>query len=138
MHAVETSVLVRYFVRDDPILSAIAVRLLDGEETLALGLVALAETAFVLTSYYKVPRADVVDQLVRLVHKSNVTIPATEKDLVVTALLGCRDSGRVSFADALIQVEAQRHGLTGVYTFDRRFPTVGVPVQVLRPDDPPR
>lgn len=52
MNGVETSVLVRYLLRDHPQLSDRAAALLDGRETLAVGLVALAETAFVLTHRY--------------------------------------------------------------------------------------
>lgn len=54
------------------------------------------------------------------------------------ALPGCRNSGRISFADAMIQVDAVSHGLTGIYTFDRRFPREGVPVRVPRPDSTQR
>ena len=35
-------------------------------------------------------------------------------------------SGRVSFADALINAEARTHKLARVYTFDRRFPAEGL------------
>lgn len=38
----------------------------------------------------------------------------------------------------MIQVDAVSHGLTGIYTFDRRFPREGVPVRVPRPDSTQR
>ena len=84
MEGVETSVLVRYLLQDDPLLGTIAVRLLDDERALAVGLVALAETAFVLSRRYEVPRQQVVDRLVQLVRKRNVHILGADKAQVVT------------------------------------------------------
>jgi predicted nucleic-acid-binding protein len=75
-----------------------------------------------------------VDRLVQLVNKRTLRIVGADKALVVNALLGCRDSGRVSFADSLIQVEAQSHSLDAIVTFDQRFPRQGVPVRLLSGD----
>lgn len=75
-----------------------------------------------------------MDRLVALLGKRNIATLGAGKGRVIDALLRCRDSGWVSFADALIQVEAESHGLTGMYTCDQRFPTNGVPVQFLSSD----
>ncbi len=137
MNGLDTSLMVTYLKPQDARLGALAADVIDRETELAVGLVALVEAGYVLAHHYSVPRAAIVDALVAFVMKRNVRVLGTDKALVASALLGCRNSGRVSFADALIQVEAQSHSLTGMYTFDRRFPREGVPVLILRPDAAP-
>lgn len=41
----------------------------------------------------------------------------------------CRPSGRVSFGDAMVWAAARSAGVEVVYTFDRRFPSVGIEVR---------
>lgn len=129
MDGVETSVLVRYLVQDDPDQGAAAARSVDSDAVLEVSLVALAETAFVLAHHYGVPRDQIVDALVKLVRKRNIHLFGIDKDLVASALLRCGGSGRVSFADALIYAEARAHQLTSLYSFDRRFPADGLTVR---------
>lgn len=122
----DTSVVVRYLTGDPPSLADRAAAVLDGDEELWLTDVVLAESAYVLTSVYEVPRAVVVDHLVALVRKRNLACFALEKGLVIQALLLCRPSGRVSFADAMVWAAARSAGPAVVYTFDDRFPDDGV------------
>ncbi len=78
-----------------------AERILDGAPIrLTEGI--LTETAYVLTSFYEVPRERVVDSLVEFIGKENVTLHGLHKEVVIAALLLCRPSKRVSFADALL------------------------------------
>ena len=63
MYAVDTNVLVRYLLQDAPEKGPAAARLLDGAEQLGVSLVTLAETAFVLSRVYGVPRAHGVEAL---------------------------------------------------------------------------
>lgn len=124
---VDTSVLVRYLTGDPPETAARARRFVDdAEEPLVLPLVVLAECAFVLTRVYGVPRAKTVDVLVDLVCKRNVGGGAREE--IVHGLLLCRESARVSFADALVWAEARARGDARIATFDRRFPSEGLEV----------
>ena len=53
---VDTSVLVRYLTGDPPEMLAAAKRVVDETPSLLLTDVVLAETAYVLLSFYKVPR----------------------------------------------------------------------------------
>lgn len=126
MDAVDTNVLVRYLLQDDPEKGPAAARLLDGAGDLGVSLVALAETAFVLSRVYGVPRERVVDELVALLRKRNVAALGADKALVANALLSCRPSGRVNYADALINADAQAHAAGTLYTFDERFPSEGL------------
>ena len=134
--SVDTSVLVRYFVQDHPVRGPAAQRLLDGQREISLSLVALAETAFVLSRNYEVPREEVVDNLVGLLRKRNVQVMGVDKALAAAALLMCRPSGRVSFADALINADARAHDALTMYTFDAQFPEEGLALREPEAVDP--
>jgi predicted nucleic acid-binding protein len=123
---VDTSVLVRYLTGDPPEMLATAERIIDGPQRFLLTGVALAETAYVLTSFYQVPRTVVVDSLVTLLRKRNVSTYGLDQGLAIRALLLCRPSKRVSFADALVWAAARSAGADAVYTFDERFPEEGI------------
>lgn len=129
MDAVDTDVLVRYFLQDDPEKGPAAARLIDGAHELGISLVALAEIAFVLSRNYGVPREEVVDRLVELLRKRNFEVLGMDKTLVASALLLCRPSGRVNYADALINADARAHIVERLYTFDERFPSEGLTLE---------
>ena len=124
---VDTSVVVRYLTGDPPELAERAARILDGGPV-ALTDVVLVEAAYVLTTVYGVERAQVVDALVAFLQKENVAVTGHKKETFISALLLCRPSKRVSFADALIWAAAKEEGAP-VYTLDRRFPEDGVEVR---------
>jgi predicted nucleic-acid-binding protein len=97
--AVDTNVLVRYLLQDDPEMGPAAARLMNGGLRLGVSLVVLTETVFVLSSNYGVPREEVVDSLVELLRKRNIEVLGAEKALVASALMLCRPSGLVNYAD---------------------------------------
>jgi predicted nucleic acid-binding protein len=126
-------VIVRYLTGDPPRLAARASRIIDGEPALLVTDVVLAETAFVLSSVYGVPRRAVVDGLVELLQKRNLTAFRLDKGAVIQGLLLCRPSNRVSFADAMVWAAARSAGAEAVYSFDERFPSGGIDVRRDRP-----
>lgn len=123
---VDTSVLVRYLTGDPPGAAKIAVQIIEESPTLNLTDVAIAETAFVLSKFYRYPRDVIVDALVELVRRRNIVPLNLDKGTVIDALLLCRPSGRVSFADAMIWAAARRVEAGVVYSFDQRFPSDGI------------
>lgn len=122
----DTSVIVRYLTGDSPVLAEQAATIIDHVEEIHVSDVALAEAAYVLTSVYRVPRAVVVDHLIALLQKENVTPYGLPKDLVLQGLILCRPSGRVSFADALLWAAARSAPSPVMYSFGRRFPADGL------------
>ena len=127
--ALDTSFVVRYLMGTPADTSQQASEVIDSVEELQISGVALAETAYVLTRVYQVPRGRAADQLIDLVQKENISLTGLTKDLAVLGFLMCRPSGRVSFADALIWAAARSGGSEVVYTFDRRFPGDGLEVR---------
>lgn len=126
----DTNVCLRYLLGDDAALSARAIRVIDGTRPLLLTDAVIAEVGFVLLRFYKVPRETVIDSLVALVRRSNISVWHIDKDVIVEALLLCRPSTRVSLVDALLWAIARSAGAGAtIYSFDNRFPTGGIDVR---------
>jgi predicted nucleic acid-binding protein len=125
----DTNILVRYLIDEPPDQAERAAHILDGGETITITDVVLAETAYTLLSFYNRPRAAVVDQLVDLLQRENIDCHRTDKRTIILALLRCRLSGRVWFADALLWAAAHSDRPSLVYTFDRHFPSEGIEVR---------
>lgn len=122
----DTSVLLRYLVDDPPELAERATALIEGEETVLLSELAIAEAAYVLTSFYDAQRAEVVDALTGFLERENVRLCRLPKTLALQALELCRPSRRVSFTDALLWAEARTMGVERILTFDTKFPREGL------------
>jgi len=128
---IDASVIVRYLTGDPPELASHARRVIDGDDTLLLTAVCLLETWFVLTKYYRIPRAAAVEALASLVQKRNLHLVSLPKPLVLEALSLCVGSARYSLADTLLWAEARNLPRSRVLTFDRRFPADGVEVELI-------
>jgi len=131
----DTSVVVRYFMNDDPTMAEQATRIIESDADLLLTDGILAEIAFVLTKNYNVSRPMVVDELIKLVERGNVRLYGLDKGVVVQALQLCRPSGRVSFADAMLWASAHSAGVRTVYSFDERFPNRGIALLRATPQE---
>lgn len=121
--------MVRYLTGDPPEMAEAAAHVIDKEEGLRVKDVMVAETAPVLTSVYKVPREVVVDHLVALLQKENISVFALDKGFALQALLLCKPSGRISFADGVMWAAARSAGRGVVYSLDKRFPGDGLQIQ---------
>ena len=132
----DTSMLVRYLTGDPPDLAEVSAQVIDGDRALLVTDVVIVETAYVLQSVYQVPRTAVVDSLIALLRKANLDTFRLDKDLVLRALLLCRPSGRVSFADALVWAAARSQAAAAVYSLDQRFPNEGITVLQSTPTHP--
>jgi predicted nucleic-acid-binding protein len=123
---VETSVLVRYLTDTPPAMAERAQQLIESAVDLRITETALIETAHVLRRVYGLARKEVVDLLVDLLRRRNISVHTLDKSTAITALLLCRPSGRIGFGDALIWAVARSAAPSAVYSFDRRFPPDGI------------
>lgn len=120
MIALDTNVLVRFLVEDDPGESARARQLI--EQKLGQDLpffvadVVLCEVVWVLRSNYRLPKSHTLDTLEKLLHATQLTFSSSDR--IARALRAFR-SGRGDFADYLIREEARDFGYQTVVTFDR-------------------
>jgi predicted nucleic-acid-binding protein len=114
----DTNVLVRYMMQDDPRQSARATRLIDSlsaEEPGFVPLVAVVELVWVLSGSYGLARAQVATALEALLRSKELLIDRAA--LVSQAVSRYAISG-ADFADALIERIAAAKGCAATMTFD--------------------
>ena len=76
----DTSMVVRYLVRDVPEMADRAATIIDSDENLLISGVALAEVDHVLRSVYNLPREAVIDHLMAFVSKRNIYCHGLDKE----------------------------------------------------------
>jgi predicted nucleic-acid-binding protein len=119
---IDTNVLVRHFVQDDPEHGAEATRFLTTECTVDrpgfVGVVALCELAWVLGRFYRYSRDDVLAAVRTLLATSTARVEQAQ--LVRQAVDRVQRQGG-DFSDHLILLLNLQNGCEATVTFDRRF-----------------
>jgi predicted nucleic acid-binding protein len=119
---VGTNVLVRHLTGDPPHLAARATNRLRSDTPLLLADLILAEVAYVLESFYELPRSKVAEAL-----RAIVTFPSirtTERDLLLRAI-EVYETDKLDFADAYLVAIAEVTGVGAICSFDRSIDRVG-------------
>ncbi len=124
MIAVDTNVLLRRLLNDDAVQSDIATSLIEGEDTVLVTDVVLAETLWTLSGKrYRLNRYQLAGVVLALFEESNIRF---ENGWAVwMALNDYLESDRTDFADSLIInkaraiAKAQGISFSGCYTFDK-------------------
>lgn len=117
MRAVDTNVLVRLFVANDPKQTAWAKNFIGAGAWISH--LVLAETIWVLTSFYAMERKRIVLAVETLL--SNNLLTVQDRETVADALLLFRSKRGVDFSDCLILTTARRHGHAPLGTFDAKL-----------------
>lgn len=113
--AVDTNVILRLLLGDDPRQEQIAASELDRADGVILPVVALCETVWVLTSRYGLSRAEVAENLREL-----IAVPSVEYDRPeVEAGLAMLDLGG-DFADGVIARNGRARRAEVFVSFDRK------------------
>jgi predicted nucleic-acid-binding protein len=117
MLAVDTNVLVRLIVRDDPAQVSAAEKFVTKGAWVSQ--LVLAETLWVLDSVFELGREQVVKAVEMLLNHSHLTLQ--DADVVTTALGHYRKRSSVGFSDCLVLEIARKAGHIPIATFDRDF-----------------
>jgi predicted nucleic-acid-binding protein len=121
MIGLDTNVLVRYLVQDDPVQSPKATevieRRLSEENPGFVSLVAIAETVWVFDRVYGLSDHEVATAIERTL-QTDVLLVENEQE-VFAAMVALRD-GNGSFADGLIGALGAGAGCACTLTFDRK------------------
>lgn len=116
---IDANVLLRYLTKDPPEMAERALGLTrraeQGQVIIKLSVLVLAETCWVLQSFYEYDRARIADVLSAFVRASGVE--AEEGDAVLEALSHYRDKN-VDFVDAFLAAHARSAGPARICTFD--------------------
>lgn len=127
----DTNVLVRLVMADDPAQNAKARTAIENAVLVAIGLSSLCEMAWVLRRHYAIDHADIANAIRRLTSTSNVVT----NRLAVEAGLSVLDAGG-DFADGVIAHEGGSLGGETFVSFDRRAVKLlnagGRPAELLR------
>ena len=118
MIGIDTNVLVRYLVRDDPVQTPRAERLLNActpADPAFVNRVVLCEVAWVLRDVYRYPRALIADAMERVLMIGGFVVE--DARLAWSALHEFRNS-RADFADCLLGLVNREVGCRTTYTFD--------------------
>jgi predicted nucleic-acid-binding protein len=116
----DTNILIRYFVQDDPEQTRLAAGLIDSLSPIDSGWVAVAaliELMWVMTRIYRVGRVRIIQILDTLIESQDIVVE--QGDTVRNALQLYR-SGNTDFPDCLIACSAKAAGCSRTVTFDRR------------------
>lgn len=119
MIGLDTNVLVRLCVRDDPDQVEAALKLLSGvpPASVRVSVIVLAELAWTLLRRYRIDKAALIATLEGLL--SRVELDIEGRSAVMTALQWYHD-GKADFADYLIAALNREAGAAPTYTFDER------------------
>lgn len=112
---VDTNVLVRAAVRDDPAQARIAIKVLTNAELIAVALPCLCEFVWVLRKVYGLQTADAADAIRALLATANVEV----NRLAVEAGLAVLEAGG-DFADGVIAYEGNWLGGETFVSFDKQ------------------
>jgi predicted nucleic acid-binding protein len=120
-YILDTNLLVRFLRNDHPTMSSAAAELFlqsaSGKVELHLEPTIVAETAFVLTSFYKQGHAEVADAIRDLITGCRLKVPLEEVTLDALERFKAQP---VDFPDALVAAIAAHQGVP-VASFDRDF-----------------
>jgi predicted nucleic-acid-binding protein len=117
---VDTNVLVRYVVEDDPAQSAAAVamieRAVEKNRGLFISQIVLCELVWVLSYAYKFTREEITSVLHQLRRGAQIAVEGSDE---VRRAIDAYTNGRGDFADYLIAERSIANGCSAVATFDR-------------------
>ena len=116
MTGVDTNVVLRYLLRDEPAQAARAARELERDERFLIGSVVLCELVWVLEAGYGFTRAEIVATLEKVLATAQFEIEG--KDLALAALDDFRRS-TADFSDCLVGRRNRAAGASETVTFDR-------------------
>jgi len=122
MIGIDTNVLVRYIVQDDPEQSAQSTLLIEQECNLSspgyLSNIVLYELVWVLTGAYKYDKNLVIEVMEQIL----VTVEfLVENENIVRKAINDYKIGSADFSDYLIVNNNQQSGCTKTYTFDKKL-----------------
>jgi len=118
--ALDTNVLVRFLVQDEPLQAQLATKLIDQLTEDAQGFVSrevLIELVWVLERAYRLGRAEIAVALDGLLSATELDIEGSDE--LAPALELYRNDG-FGFADLMIAATARRSGASELLTFDRQ------------------
>jgi predicted nucleic acid-binding protein len=122
---IDTNIFLRYLTKDDPSkyerCREMFKRALEGDIAISTSGMVIAELVWTLLSYYKVPKAEVVEKISVILGTPNLFIP--DKNVLIDALI-LYARRNIDFIDAYNAVFMRYQGLHEIYSYDEDFEAV--------------
>lgn len=118
---VDTNVLVRHLVGEPPKMAAQATAYLRKETELLVADLIVAETIYVLESFYEIARPEIGEAMRALIVMESVSV--VDAPLLLRAL-EIYEYDRLDFAEAYLIASAETTGIMHVASFDRSIDRV--------------
>ncbi|OGP99632.1 MAG: hypothetical protein A2026_13075 [Deltaproteobacteria bacterium RBG_19FT_COMBO_46_12] len=119
---VDANIFLRYLTKDDPSKYESCLTLfkdaIESKIALATSGIVIAELIWTLLSYYKAPKAEVIEKISIIVATDKLFIP--DKEIISDALLlyGIKN---IDYIDAYNVVLMRSHDLKSIYSYDEDF-----------------
>ncbi|CAN5673543.1 type II toxin-antitoxin system VapC family toxin [soil metagenome] len=124
---VDTNILVRHLTGDPPDMAARATRFLSGERDLLLADLVVAETIYVLESFYDAPREQIGESMRSLIAFESIV--CVDPALLLRAV-EIYEVDRLDFAEAYLVACAESTGVRRVASFDRSVSRVSTVARI--------
>jgi len=122
---IDSNIFLRFLTRDDNSkyekCRDIFKKAMEGEIVLTTSAMVIAELIWTLLSYYKVPKADVIEKVSIIVGTESLHIP--EKDMIMDALV-LYGRKNIDYIDAYNAVFMRHYGLSEIYSYDEDFEAI--------------
>ena len=122
---VDTNVFLRYLTKDDSSkyerCRELFKRVLEGETAISTSGMVIAELIWTLLSYYRVPKAEVIEKVSVILGTENLFVP--DKDVLADAIV-LYASKNIDFIDAYNALFMRYQGLREIYSYDEDFETI--------------
>lgn len=128
---VDTNILIRHLTGDPADMAARATAFLAGADELLLADLIVAETIYVLESFYQAPRSQVADAMRSLLAMDSVV--TVDPSLLLRAV-EVYEMDRLDFAEAYLVAQAESTGVRDIASFDKAIDRV----KTVRRIEPPR
>jgi len=121
----DTNIFIRFFADDMPEQTKISKKILKGllEDKYELYVCNLvfAEIVYVLESYYKLDKKDILDKMFAILKFKNLVV---ENKSIIVEALEIYNEKNIDFTDAYMACHARKAGCNRLFSFDKDFTKV--------------
>jgi predicted nucleic acid-binding protein len=122
---VDTNLFLRYLTKDDPAkydrCRELFKKTVEGKVFLFTSEMVIAELIWTLLSYYKVPKAEVIEKVSIIISTPNLHLP--DKAIIADSLI-LYSQKNIDFIDAYNALFMKFHGLGKIYSYDEDFDAI--------------
>jgi predicted nucleic acid-binding protein len=122
---VDTNLFLRYLTKDDPgkyeRCRAVFEKAVGGEVSLLTSGMVIAELIWTLLSYYKVPKAEVIEKVSIIISTPNLHV--VDRTIIADALV-LYSQKNIDFIDGYNALFMKFHGLGKIYSYDEDFDAI--------------